>query len=219
MMFADRFGAGRELARRLGSNADDGGVIVLGLARGGVPVAAEVARALGAPLDVLVVRKLGVPWQPELGFGAISEGGVELVDDDLVSRLGLTSEEIDQVVQTERVELERRLQRYRGNEDAIRVDGRTAIVVDDGIATGSTARAAIESVRRRGATRIVLATPVAAPASLVRLRGWCDEIVCLHHPRSFRAVGEFYEDFSATTDDEVRDALGSHDADGPNGTD
>jgi predicted phosphoribosyltransferase len=177
--------------------------VVLGLPRGGVPVAAEVARALGAPLDVIVVRKLGMPLQPELGFGAIGEGGVCLLDRELVDRARLTGAEIAEVESEQNKELDRRVRLYRGDRPLTPVDGRTVVIVDDGLATGGTAGAAVQVVRARGARRIVLAVPVAPPATVRELEAEADEVVSLLTPDRFGAVGLWYEDFAQTSDDEV----------------
>ncbi|HVX22174.1 MAG TPA: phosphoribosyltransferase family protein [Acidimicrobiales bacterium] len=206
MPFRDRADAGRRLAEKLGhlAAADP---VVLGLPRGGVPVAFEVARALGAPLDVIVVRKLGVPYQPELAMGAIGEDGVRVVNADVVRMAGVDAAELDAAERTERSELERRVTRLRGGRLRRPVTGRTAIVVDDGIATGSTARAACQVARAEGAARVVLAVPVAPASSLLRLEDVADDVVCLEVPEVFMAVGQFYADFSQTSDDEVVDLL------------
>jgi predicted phosphoribosyltransferase len=177
--------------------------VVLALPRGGVPVAAEVARALGAPLDVIVVRKLGMPLQPELGFGAIGEGGVCLLDRELVDRARLTGAEIAEVESEQNKELDRRVTLYRGDRPLTPVDGRTVVIVDDGLATGGTAGAAVQVVRARGARRIVLAVPVAPPATVRELEAEADEVVSLLTPDRFGAVGLWYEDFAQTSDDEV----------------
>jgi putative phosphoribosyl transferase len=202
MAFADRAQAGRRLARRL-EYLRGQPVVVLGLPRGGVPVAREVAAALGAPLDVIVVRKLGVPFQPELAMGAVGEDGVRVVDDDVVRMAGVTDDEVARVEGRERRELERRARRFRGGRARAPLEGRVAVVVDDGIATGSTARAACRAARARGATRVVLAVPVAPPGWVERLGGLADDYVCLGTPASFFAVGQFYDDFSQTTDEQV----------------
>jgi putative phosphoribosyl transferase len=204
--FRDRREAGRLLARRLAGYADRDPVVV-GLARGGVPVAFEVASALGTPLDVFVVRKLGVPAQPELGMGAIAEGGARVLNPEVVAEACVTAPELAAVEGRERVELERRAGLYRGGRAAVDLRERLVIVVDDGLATGGTARAAIEGVRRRGARRIVLAVPIAARATLAALAPEVDDIVCVEAPRDLRAVGEWYADFSPTTDDEVLELL------------
>ncbi|MDH6544178.1 phosphoribosyltransferase [Streptomyces sp. SPB4] len=202
MMFTDRTDAGQRLATALRHLAGEDPV-VLGLPRGGVPVAFQVARALGAPLDVIVVRKLGVPSHRELGFGAIGEGGVRVVNDDIV-RLGrLGREDLAAVERAETVALAGQARRFRGDRPRVPLDGRSVIVVDDGVATGATAAAACEVVRAQGAARVVLAVPVAPPDAVARLRGQADEVVCLSAPRAFRAVGEWYRDFTQTPDEEV----------------
>jgi len=204
--FRDRRAAGQALARELLPLADERPV-VLALPRGGVPVAAEVAAALAAPLDVLVVRKLGVPWQPELGMGAIGEGGVRVLDPDIVRTAGVTTDQIDTVIARERAELERRVARYRESRPMVAVRGRVVVIVDDGIATGGTARVAVQVARGLGATRVVLASPV-APIDAVRdLRMVADDVAVVATPWPFVAIGPWYEDFTQTTDDEVRAAL------------
>jgi putative phosphoribosyl transferase len=175
--------------------------VVVGLPRGGVPVAAEVASALGAPLDIVVVRKLGCPWHPELGIGAIAEGGVRVVNRALVRELAITADELATVIERETAELERRVLRYRDDRAPMPVDGRIVILVDDGLATGYTARAAVEAMRRRGAARVILAVPVASTAGASDLRRYADEVVAVLTPTWLVAIGEFYEDFSQTTDD------------------
>ncbi|WP_328388896.1 phosphoribosyltransferase family protein [Streptomyces sp. NBC_00400] len=202
MLFTDRADAGHRLAESLGHLQREEPV-VLGLPRGGVPVAFEVARALGAPLDVIVVRKLGVPYQRELGFGAIGEGGVRVISDDIVRRGRLDQADLASVEHAEAAELTRQAERFRAGRRRLDLAGRTAIVVDDGIATGATAAAACEVVRAQGAARVVLAVPVAPPDAAERLRGSTDEFVCLSTPFAFSAVGEWYQDFSQTPDDEV----------------
>ena len=206
MGFADRRDAGRRLGARL-QHLRGQRVVVLGLPRGGVPVAFEVARALGATLDVIVVRKLGVPFQPELGMGAIGEGGVRVLNQEVIQRGGISADELAAVEAQERAELERRASRYRRGRARQPVDGCTAVVVDDGIATGSTARAACQVARAQGAARVVLAVPVAPPGWQARLGDVADELVCVATPRSFFAIGQFYTDFAQTTDDEVTDCL------------
>jgi putative phosphoribosyl transferase len=201
-VFRDRREAGELLAERLRRFAASD-PIVLGLPRGGVPVAAEVARALGAPLDVLVVRKLGCPWQPELAVGAIGEGGIRIVEDRVVAEVGLDAAELEHLTTREGQELERRVRRFRGDRPPFDLQGRTVIVVDDGIATGATARAGLEIARRRGAATVVLAVPVAPPTTVRELERIADEVVCLHQPAAFWAVGQFYADFSQTPDAEV----------------
>lgn len=178
-------------------------VVVLALPRGGVPVAAEVARALGAPLDVIVVRKVGAPWQPELAMGAVGEDGGRVVNEEVVRGARVTEEQWQRVEEKERVELERRLRRFRGGRPRVPLQGRTAIVVDDGIATGSTAKAACHVARALGASRVVLAVPVAPRQTVDELHGVADEVVVIAAPEHFLAVGQWYADFSQTTDDEV----------------
>jgi len=175
----------------------------MGMARGGVPVAFEVAGALHAPLDVVVVRKLGHPRQPELGLGAIAEEGVRLVNDALVRRLEVPEDVIDAVAARQTIELERRLRVYRGDRPPVPVEGRTAIVVDDGLATGFTARAAIEVMRRRAAARVVLAVPVAPPDALDALRDVADDVACVETTERFFGLSEWYEDFEQVSDQEV----------------
>jgi putative phosphoribosyl transferase len=206
MLFVDRVDAGRRLAARLGHLRGQP-VVVLGLPRGGVPVAAEVARVLDAPLDVIVVRKLGVPFQPELGMGAIGEDGVRIVNDEIVRMAGVSETELATVEARERAELERRARRFRGDRPRTTLVGQTAVVVDDGIATGSTARAACEVARAQGARRVVLAVPVAPVDWQVRIGGDADEYIALETPARFRAIGQFYDDFSQTSDDEVIECL------------
>ena len=207
-MFRDRVDAGRHLARVV-QDAGIGGdnVVVLGLPRGGVPVAAEVARRLDAPLDVIVVRKLGAPWQPELATGAIGENGVRVENASVSGWTTGESAEAAAVEAHERDELERSVRRYREVRARLDLSGRLAVIVDDGIATGSTARAACRVARAHGATRIVLATPVAPLAAAVALQDVCDEFWSVATPETFSAVGEWYSDFRPTSDDEVLDLL------------
>ncbi|MGW3043431.1 phosphoribosyltransferase family protein [Kitasatospora sp. NPDC001159] len=200
--FTDRTDAGRRLAARLGHLAAPDTVVVA-LPRGGVPVAAEVAAALGAPLDICVIRKLGVPYQPELGMGAIGEDGVRVLNEQVIRIAGVTDDQLAAVERSERVELERRARAYRGDRPTADLRGRTVIVVDDGIATGSTAKAACRIARARGAARVVLAVPVAPPDWTDRLTEVADELVCVDTPSPFFAIGEFYADFSQTGDEEV----------------
>jgi len=181
--------------------------VVLGLPRGGVPVALEVARTLDAPLDVVLVRKLGSPRNSEYAIGAIGAGGVRVVDREAMRALGVTDHELELIEARERVELERRTTRFRGDRAALELAGKTAIVVDDGIATGSTARAACLIVREMGASRIVLAVPVAPRDPIARIDDAADEFVCLETPAHFFAVGKWYSDFTQTTDEEVAAAL------------
>ncbi len=207
MLFADRTDAGRQLARRLlhlrGTDA-----VVVALPRGGTPVAAEVARELRAPLDVIVVRKLGVPFQPEFGFGAIGEGGARTIDDRVVRQARLTGQAIASVEARERARLDRRVGQLRGGRPPVPLAGRTAVVVDDGIATGSTARAACLVARARGASRVIVAVPVGAAEAVASLRRDADEVICLHTPASFVAVGDWYQDFSQVADPGAADLLG-----------
>jgi putative phosphoribosyl transferase len=212
--FADRRDAGAQLGRRLASMAGPE-VVVLGLPRGGVPVAAEVARALGAPLDVILVRKLGLPQRPELAMGAVGEDGVVVVNDDVL-RMGRVAEQtLADVRQREQDELERRARRFRGDRPRAQLEGRTAVVVDDGIATGATARAACAVARAHGAARVVLAAPVGSPQSLREIEPEVDELVCLESPYRFAAVGQAYDDFGPTADDEVVELLRRSRAGGP----
>jgi putative phosphoribosyl transferase len=208
MRFRDRVDAGRHLAEVVRSAGVAGSdVVVLGLPRGGVPVAFEVARALGAPLDVIVVRKLGVPFQPELAMGAIGEDGVRVENEDIVASAALGAVDVGAVERQERAELERRARRYRGDGARLDLHRRTAVIVDDGIATGSTARAACQVARAQGASRVVLAVPVAPGAARAALRDVCDALLCVAVPDPFTAVGEWYDDFSPTSDDEVVELL------------
>jgi putative phosphoribosyl transferase len=204
--FHDRKDAGGRLAQRLRPLAGPD-VVVLGLPRGGVPVAAEVARALGAPLDVIVVRKVGVPGQPELAMGAVGEGGVLVVDERVVGLAKVAPEEFARAGAREQDELDRCVQRFRGGRDPVPLAGRVAVIVDDGIATGSTARAACSVARALGAVRVVLAAPVCSRESARKLATDVDELVCLQSPRHFTAVGQFYDDFGPTEDDEVLELL------------
>ena len=205
-VFADRDDAGRQLAQAL-RGIDGINPIVLALPRGGVPVAVPVAAALGAPLDVLVVRKLGVPWNPEYGFGAVGEGGVAVVDRALARQLRISDDEVNQVIAAEAAEVERRLGEYRAGRPAPELAGRTAIVVDDGIATGSTVAAAIALLRDRGVARVVVAAPVGATDSVARLRQLADDVVVLSVPQDFRAVGLHYRDFAQLSDAQVQRLL------------
>jgi predicted phosphoribosyltransferase len=206
MLFRDRREAGRVVGERLAALAGRPDVVVLGLPRGGVPVAWEVARRLGAPLDVFVVRKLGFPGHEELAMGAIASGGVRVLNPEVMA-YGVSREDIDRVTAVEELELERRERLFRGDRRAIPVAGRTVILVDDGLATGSTMRAAVRALRRKDARRIVVAVPVAAASTCAEMEEEADEVVCAATPEPFRAVGLWYDDFTQTTDDEVRELL------------
>jgi putative phosphoribosyl transferase len=211
MLFVDRTDAGRRLAHRLRDYPRDG-LVVLGLPRGGVPVAFEVARELGAPLDIIVVRKLGVPFQPELAMGAIGEGGVRILNERVVRTTRVTATDIDDAQEREEAELARRAARFRGSRRRVPLAGRTALIVDDGIATGSTVRAACRVARAQGAIRVVVATPVAPYRVDASLRDDADEVIALFTPESFFSIGEFYGDFAQVTDDDVLRLLAaSHD--------
>ncbi|GGN77645.1 hypothetical protein GCM10011610_24290 [Nocardia rhizosphaerihabitans] len=206
MLFDDRRDAGRQLAERLVHLRDED-LIVVGLPRGGVPVAYEIAQALDAPLDVIVVRKLGVPYQPELAFGAIGEDDARVINDVVVAYTGLAGADMASVERREREELARRAERLRRTYPRVTLSGRTAVVVDDGIATGATARAACQVARARGAQRVVLAVPVAPRDTLAMLRDVADEVVCLELPTWFSAVGCWYRRFGQVSDAEVAELL------------
>ncbi len=207
--FSDRAEAGRLLAEKLQHYADQSDVLVLGLPRGGVPVAFEVARALGVPMDVFIVRKLGTPGQRELAMGAIASGGVRVLNQDVVSMLGIRDDVIDRVTTEERQELERRERAYRGDRPALDLKDRTVILVDDGLATGSSMHAATAAARQKQPSRIVVAVPVAPPSTLLEFEKEADETVCVSAPREpFEGVGRWYLDFSQNTDEEVRELLG-----------
>jgi putative phosphoribosyl transferase len=205
--FADRRAAGRELGERL-RELEIAAPVVVALPRGGVPVGYEVARALGAPLDIALVRKLGAPGQPELGVGALAEDGTVVLDRPSIAAIGIDRRQLDATIEREAAELERRRRVYRGDRPPVPVSGRTAVVVDDGIATGVTARAAVRMLRERGAARVIVAVPVCPAPSLPRLRAALGELVCLETPRRFGGVGAWYLDFRQTTDDEVLALLG-----------
>jgi predicted phosphoribosyltransferase len=207
-----RFANRREAAEQLAAKLEHMRVydpIVLGLPRGGVPIAAVVARHLHASLDVIIVRKVGVPFHRELAMGAIGEEGAQVLEPEVIAAARVKPEEIDRIVAEEQREVVRRAERYRQGREPLSIAGRTVVIVDDGIATGSTARAAIQVARARGAARVVLACPVASIESAAELRAEVDEIVVVAAPRHFMAVGQFYEDFSATSDEEVTAALRS----------
>ena len=204
MKFKDRTDAGQQLAAKLGAYSGRSDVIVLGLPRGGVPVAFEVARQLQAPLDVFLVRKLGVPGHAELAMGAIAEGGVKVLSEALIAELGIPLRLVERVAVRERMDLDRHDQVYRDGRKLPTVRNRTVILVDDGLATGSTMQAAVTALRRLQPTRIVVAVPVGSADTCERLRQFADDVVCVATPEPFRAVGLWYEEFSQTSDDEVR---------------
>ncbi|MGH9866640.1 MAG: phosphoribosyltransferase [Candidatus Polarisedimenticolia bacterium] len=206
-LFADRRDAGQQLAARLLAYAWRPDVVVVALPRGGVEVAYEVARALRAPLDVIVVRKLGVPGHPELAMGAIVSGGERVVNESVVRMLGIPPEVIDQASAREEAVLRHREALYRSGRPALSLEGKTVIVVDDGLATGSTMRAALQAIRRRHPARVVMAVPVAAPSTLEELAPLADDVECLATPEPFVAVGLWYGDFSPVSDDIVTDLL------------
>ena len=206
-MYLDRTDAGRALARRLAHYAGRPDVLVLALPRGGVPVGYELARELRAPLDVFLVRKLGVPWQPELAMGAVASGGAIFINDEVVRTCGITPEQIARVLQEESRILAERERDYRGDTPPPVLEGRIAILVDDGLATGSSMRAAIAALRPQRPARAVVAVPVAAAATCDLLRAEVDEIVCAATPEPFWAVGQWYADFAPVSDDEVRALL------------
>lgn len=201
--YADRSEAGRVLAEALRRYAGDDSVVVLGLPRGGLPVAWEVARALNAPLDVLTVRKIGVPGHRELAMGAIASGGFRVLDDALIAGLGVPPEAVSAVIAEEERELARRDQLFRSGRPAVPLKDRTVILVDDGLATGSTMRVAVKAVRAQSPRRVVVAAPVGSREACALLSEEADEVVCPSTPWNFRAVGQWYVDFSQTTDDEV----------------
>ena len=207
MRFHNRSDAGRQLASKLSAFAHRDDVVVLALPRGGVPVAFEVARALNAPLDIFLVRKLGVPGHEELAMGAIATGGVLMLNDAIISLTGVAPEQINEVIAREQIELQRREHAYRDNQPSPDLRGKTVVLVDDGLATGATMRAAAEGVRRQGAESVVVAVPVASADTCDELRSLADEVTCLVTPEPFQAVGIWYADFSATDDEEVRRLL------------
>lgn len=210
--FRDRRHAGRHLARALEDLRGTSPLVIAGLPRGGVPVADEVAAALGAPLDVILVRKLGVPFQPELAFGAIGEDDVQVLNPGVVSAAHLSPAAIEEVAVRERAELARRTVRFRAGRRRVPLAGATVVIIDDGIATGATARAACQVARAEGADRVVVAVPVAPPGWDERLDDVADELVAIETPVEFSAVGQFYDDFTQCTDDEVVGILAAADA-------
>jgi putative phosphoribosyl transferase len=207
MLFKDRADAGRKLAQELPGYGSRTDVIVLGLPRGGVPVAFEVAKALEAPLDIFLVRKLGAPGQKELAMGAIAPGGVRVLNHDVVQALNISDEIIETIAAEEQQELERREQAYRGDRPKPDVRGRTLILVDDGLATGASMRAAVIALRGQEPARIIVAVPTAAPETCEALKGEVDEIVCVATPQPFLGIGASYDEFSQMTDEEVRELI------------
>ncbi|MFQ5812110.1 MAG: phosphoribosyltransferase [Anaerolineae bacterium] len=203
MRFRDRQEAGQLLAQALTFLEGREDVIVLGIPRGGVVVAAEVARAIGAPLDVYITRKIGAPYNPELAIGAIASSGDVVLDEGLMGRLGVSLEYVQDETERQRREIERRLKKYRGNRPAQRLEGKTVLVVDDGIATGATTLAAIRALKKQKPAELILAVPVGPPDAVARLRKEVDRLVCLDTPQLFWAVGAFYEVFDQTSDEEV----------------
>jgi predicted phosphoribosyltransferase len=211
--FTDRRAAGRALARALEAYRGKPGIVVLALPRGGVPVAYEVAEALHAPLDAFAVRKLGVPGHEELAMGAVASGGIFVLDTRLAEMLGVQPSEIDRIKVRELEELSRRESAYRDGRPRPQLPGKTVIVIDDGLATGSSVRAAVEALRQSGPARVIVAVPVGAPDACERLRSVADDVVCVLAPSEFRAVGAHYVDFRQTTDEEVRGLLDAAAAD------
>jgi putative phosphoribosyl transferase len=207
MRFRDRVDAGRQLATRLARYADRDDVVVLALPRGGVPIGYEIATRLRAPLDVFLVRKLGMPGYPELAMGAIASGGVRVLNVDVIRAYGIPMWAVERVASEEAQELERRARAYRGNREPPDVGGRTVILVDDGLATGSTMRAAVSALRKLAPAAIVVAVPIAAPETCAEFRSEVDDVVCFDTPQPFSAVGRWYDDFSQTTDEEVMQLL------------
>lgn len=203
MIFRDRRDAGEKLAYKLAAYANRDDVLVLALPRGGVPVAYEVAKRLNAPLDVFLVRKLGVPGHEELAMGAIASGGTRVLNQDVVGPLRIGEETIEDVARVEQIELERREREYRGSRQISSVAGRTVILIDDGLATGATMRAAVAALRQQGPKELIVAVPVSSPETCAELRDEADEVVCAVTPRPFYGVGMWYSDFSQTTDEEV----------------
>jgi len=207
MIFNDRVDAGRQLAEQLRKYANRNDVVILGIPRGGVPVAYEVAVALGVPLDIFVSRKLGVPGEEELAFGAVATGGVRVLDHDLIQSVGISKEEVERITERVRAEVLRREKLYRGSRPPARLDGKIAILVDDGIATGSSMLAAIQALRHLKPASIVVAVPVAPLSTCDRLRKEVDDLICVQTPEDFFAIGNFYSDFSQTADSDVTELL------------
>jgi predicted phosphoribosyltransferase len=209
MLFSDRRAAGQVLAHRLADYARRENTIVLGLPRGGVPVACEVAHLLDLPWDIFVVRKLGCPGHEELALGAIASGGVQVLNVEILANLGIDRETVRRIAARETEEVTRREQAYRGERQPLDVRGRTVLIVDDGLATGASMSVAVVALRRLGAAKTVVAVPVGSPETTRKLRSIAGEVVCAYTPEEFHAVGEFYHDFSQTSDDEVRALLAS----------
>lgn len=207
MFFKDRRDAGRQLARRLSHYASDSDVVVLGIPHGGVPVAFEVAQALHAPLDVFLSGKLGVPGNEELAFGALADNGSRVLDESIISTLGITPEQIQQITESAEKDLMEQAQLYRKTRPALNLEGKTVILIDDGIATGASIYAATQALRQMHPRMLVIAVPVAPPSTCSWLRTKVDALVVLHAPMQFQAVGEFYRDFSQTSDQEVIELL------------
>ncbi len=206
--FLNRRDAGKQLAAELRPYKKDAGVFVFGLPRGGMVVAYEVANALNAPLDVFLVRKLGVPWQPELAMGAIAEGGFVLMNENIVADLNISKEEIAQVIEQEKKELHRRHRLYRGRQAPPVVEGREVILIDDGLATGATVRVAVKALKERGVKKLIVAVPVGDRGTCDSLRGQVDDLVCLSTPHPLESIGQWYEEFEQTSDEEVIQLLG-----------
>lgn len=207
MQFHDRTEAGQELAKALMRYARQPDTLVLGLPRGGIIVAAEVAKTLKLPLDIVVTRKIGAPGNSELAVGAIDDTGEGVFDQDLIKMMAISKAELKRLIQKTKEEIDRRLKVYRGNRPSLELKEKTVILVDDGVATGSTMQAAIHSAQKKGAVHIVVAVPVGAPDSLRQLKQQCDELFCLYTPENFGAVGRFYKQFDQTTDEEVKTCL------------
>ena len=214
-IFRDRFEAGVELARRLRHYAGRSDVVVLALPRGGVPVAFEVAEVVDAPLDIFLVRKLGLPGHPELAMGAIASGGVRVLNEDVLDWYRVPSRAIDAVADEELAELERREQVYRRGRRMTTLAGKVVILVDDGLATGSTMKAAVQAVKTHGPSRVVVTVPVGAPSTCAAFKGVADEIVCARTPEPFSAMGLWYADFAQTSDEEVQELLERHESSRP----
>ncbi|MBI3894826.1 MAG: phosphoribosyltransferase [Acidobacteria bacterium] len=206
-MFRNRAEAGRLLAKKLAATSNLPDRLILALARGGVPVGFEIAKAISVPLDVFVVRKLGVPGQEELAMGAIASGGVRVLYDEVVQGLGISGSEIERIAAQEQQELERRERLYRHDSPALDVRGRTVILVDDGLATGTTMRAAITALRKQFPARLIVAVPVAPPSTVQELKQEVEDVVCLLMPESFSAISQWYEEFPQTSDEEIRELL------------